>query len=231
MAEDTDYSKSASEKEITQEEPAEEIVEEVKETVTEEEVTPGEPGEETPEDSENPEEDQDYKKMFLDTKKAYTKAQMELAELKGKTAALEEVSSQRQVETEEDWLDKVDDDELRADPSNVKKLIKKIRAENIEVMRMRDAWLLEQIEKQSPELLVLKEQIAALKSDSDYEGFSDKQLAVVARKGSKAKPKKARGAPGGKRVSVAKEVDVRKSPLYQKMYGDEFKEQEKKNDN
>ena len=167
----------------------------------------------------------DTQKAFHTTRAELSKTKSELDKLSGKV----EVLTQREPTEQEtkDWLDsEFADEEIQANPAKSKEIIKRLRGEVGGVLKARDEWILghvkqliEKAKSSSPEL---DEAIQKLREDSDYEGFSDEQLSVIARK--TVKPSAARLPPsiGGRRnASVAEDSDITKHPLYKKIYGDE----------
>ena len=72
--------------------------------------------------------------------------------------------------------------------------------------------------KSNPEVIAMREKIAELKKDPDLQGFTDQQLAIMARK---SEPRaKYRGAPGGARAEQSREVDLTQTPLWKAIYSE-----------
>ena len=165
----------------------------------------------------------DYQKMFLDTKRELTKRAMENAELRGKLSGVQE-ATRPQPKAEVDWLEEVDWEAVKADPTLVKELIQKNRNEIVGVLQARDALFEQRLQTINPDVVAHRDKIAELKLDPEYAGFSDIQLAVIARKmptkeGEPA-PGKPQGSIGGGSRPAQKPEDIRKSPLYLQIYGE-----------
>lgn len=170
----------------------------------------------------------DFQKMFLDTKKAFTKSQMELANLKGQLEVLktQSVAHPETPKVDTDWLEDVDWEAVRADPSLVKDMVVNLRNEIADVLRARDSYMEAKLQSADPEIVTYRNKIAELRLDPDYQAFSDKQLAVLARKLSNstepAAPNKPKGSVGGGSRPVAGPTDIKDTPLFKKIYGEQF---------
>uniref|UniRef100_A0A6M3KSQ8 Uncharacterized protein n=1 Tax=viral metagenome TaxID=1070528 RepID=A0A6M3KSQ8_9ZZZZ len=187
-----------------------------------------EEGAEEEEASEEQEQIESLTKQLNDTKGAFAKSQEELHKLQGKLEAHTETGR----ETGPDWLDEVDASEAVAEPGKFTvDVIRKLRDEIAGVIIARDNFIKQQLEAGSAEHLLLKPVIDRLKADPDYAGFSLQQLAVIAKKekaaeGQREKPEN-RGKPGGGRAPRGRRaIDVKKSPLFRKIYGNQFDMQE-----
>ena len=190
-----------------------------------------ESGKETTGDEKEPKEaqkgsEEGLKKALTDTKRAYTKSQMELAELKGRLSAME---TKPPSEPQKDWMEDFGDDALRLNPELVKEMIRKHREEVVGVLRQRDQYWEGQLKNLDPDVLSMKDRIAELRQDPDYQQFTDKQLAIIARKTATAEPEeetvivRSPGSPAGGRGSASgagKETNIRQSSLYKKIYGE-----------
>jgi len=164
----------------------------------------------------------DYQKMFLDTKEAFTKASMEKAELMGRLKALEETQAAKPAEP--DWLEQIDTNALKEDPVAMRDALIKLRGEVANALRMRDDMYESRLKTLDPSIVAMKDKIAELKQDTDYQGFSDAQLAVIAKKGNKkSETHTPQGGVGGGRraaTSASSDDDVKQSPLFKAIYGD-----------
>lgn len=201
---------------------------------TSEETTPETPAEETAETQEGESTTEvkqpDYKKMLIDTKRAFTKASMEKAEMAGRLSALEEqiraMSSKETQENQKDWLEEVNFEELREDPNGLKKVIAMLRGDVANVLQARDNYFETRLKSVNPEINAFKDKIAEMKADPDFADFSDEQLVRLAKRET-AKPKQSKASPepasvgGGRRAaSTGGGTDIRKSSLYRQIYGD-----------
>jgi predicted nucleic acid-binding Zn-ribbon protein len=175
------------------------------------------------------------KKALKDTQASYTRSRQELAdtrreieELRRQLATVQATSEKR--EPTPDWIDELKPEDLAADPENQKQALKRLRDEMAGVLQYVVQQTDAKLKSQHPEMIALAEQIAELKKDRDYAGFSDDQLMVIAKKTKVEKPKEdedtldADGSPmlthrGG---SVRRSVDIKKSALFRKIYGDQF---------
>lgn len=151
-----------------------------------------------PEDQDSQTDDQKesatLEKRFKDTQAAFTRIaqekkalEKELAEVKGKVdavIAMRGVNEER--ETEPAPFSYLDDDEavgsLLDDPKNVRDAMKKVVSDVAKILDLRDRAILGELERRDPTTRELGSKIAELRKDPDYEGFSDRQLAVLAKK-------------------------------------------------
>jgi len=179
------------------------------------------------------------KKALKDTQASYTRSRQELAdtrreieELRRQLATVQATSEKR--EPTPDWIDELKPEDLAADPENQKQALKRLRDEMAGVLQYVVQQTDAKLKSQHPEVIALAEQIAELKKDRDYAGFSDDQLMVIAKKTKVEKPKEdedaldADGSPmlthrGG---SVRRSVDIKKSALFRKIYGNQFDKKE-----
>lgn len=168
--------------------------------------------------------DEGLKKALADTKRAYTKAAMELAELKGRMSAME---TKPTPVPEKDWLDEFEDDSLRLNPELAKEMIRKHRQDVVQLLEQRDRFWEGQLKNLDPDVLTMKDRIAELRQDPDYQAFTDKQLAIVAKKQKRSEvvdeepePVLSSGAPGAGRGSGGggHDVNIRETPLFKKIY-------------
>jgi len=159
----------------------------------------------------------DYEKMFNDTKQAFTKASMELAEMRGRVDVLTKVKE----EPVKDWIDDIEPGEEGGGDA-IKAGLKSLRSEIATVLTERDEAIMQALQDQNPEVARLKDKVDELAKDPAYAGFTKAQLAVVV--GSigttvKSKAVKARGKAGGERVAkVNAPEDVKNSPLFKAIY-------------
>ena len=101
-------------------------------------------------------------KQLADTKKAFHEARTELAYLKGKDDA--------RVTTAEpavDWLDEMADDDM-VDSKAVKDMIRRSREEFASVLKARDSYYTDQLERRDPERFALQEMINERKYDGPW---------------------------------------------------------------
>lgn len=158
------------------------------------------------------------------TKTATEKAELEksLAQLTGKVDALVSMSNKSETrEAAEDPFKFLDDEEevnnLLDDPKNVAKALKRTLAGIARVLEDRDRFVLGEIDRRDPTVREVREKVEELRKDSDYQGFSDKQLAVIVKKGLVKAPKADEeeddddgfrgGVGGGRKVAVARKRD------------------------
>lgn len=215
MPKEQDYLEGAPEDGTTPEGPEEEVVE----------------SEEVEEDGGEPKEP-DYEKMFLDTKRAYTESRVEAAQLRGRLEALENQLRAGQQEEEKDWLEELDDDELRDDPAKTKEAIRRAREEFATVLRQQHDYFMRQIQESNSEVKQYREKINELKSDEAFSGLTDEQaLAILKREESlQPKAKRAPTPPVSKRTPTSQsQKDPRKSDLFKKLYPEIAAEMEKNN--
>lgn len=164
-----------------------------------EEHKPDEGPESAKADKDSPEsEDQDptvLSKRLKDTQKKFTQIAQEKAELARQFAMLtgrvDEISRSREKKTEEvSPFAYLDDEktvgELLDDPKNVRDVLKRTLGVIADMVQTRDQALLgrmvQEIESRDPTIREVKAKIEELKQDPDYDGFSDRQLAVIAKK-------------------------------------------------
>lgn len=157
--------------------------------------------------------DQDPKiteKRLKDTQAALTKKAQENAELKSKfdqlNGKLEMLLQQQQAKTEKkeeepnefQFLDdEAEQQKLLDDPKNVATTFKRVLAGLGTTLQKRDAYLLGEVKKlvqsnTSDEGRIVSATVQKLRQDSDYQAFSDEQLAVLAKKQIAAKAAKAK---------------------------------------
>ena len=97
-----------------------------------------------------------------------------------------------------------------------------------EVLRERDAWMMEQVQSLNPERATFADQIAELKQDPAFASLPDNTLIAMAKRMApklQPKPRRAPAPPGGgQRVAGGSEgePDLRQNPLYQQIYGDRW---------
>lgn len=165
-------------------------------------------------------------KRLADTEAAIKERQREFHELSQKLAELKGQVSEMTRQNQPVVKDTLDDEglaaKLRDDPSAVIAIIKEREraqlAQVAGVLEARDRYWQEQIEKSNPEVIAMREKIAELKKDPDLQGFTDQQLAIMARK---SEPRaKYRGAPGGARAEQTREADLTQTDLYKKIYAE-----------
>ncbi len=165
-------------------------------------------------------------KMLRDAKAALTKKSMEAAEMQGRLKAVED-REQYSAESAEDWLDSYSDDDI-ADMSSMKDIIKKFRGEVVEAFGEFGRRTQAQMQAYDPEMRELQDEIEELRVDPDYQGFSDAQLKVIARKGRNLnQARKPRGSVGGKRAAKERSsYDPKKSALFKEIYPDFVEEED-----
>lgn len=137
--------------------------------------------------------DADQGKRVKDAQAALTKANQRAAESEKKLveleAKLDTVLKMRPPEQKPPpenplkWMDEPEFVEgLLDDPKNVQGALKRMVDFFGQTLEMRDRALFHEIETRDASVQSLRGKIAELKKDPDYEGFSDKQLATIARK-------------------------------------------------
>ena len=90
-----------------------------------------------------------------------------------------------------------------------------------DVLAERDKIISAHVDTLNPTTLKYQDQIAELRADDDYKGFSNEQLAVIAAKQANGEDvtKRAPGAPGGRRATVAKKsIPVTETAEFKLMY-------------
>lgn len=194
--------------------------------------TPAEGSAETEEGAVKTNKEPDYKKMLLDTKRAFTKTAMEKAELAGKLSAMEQqirsLAEEKSQKETPDWLQEVNFESLAQDPNAIKEVFNKLRGEVAGVLRARDEYYENRLRSVNPEILAYKDKIAEFKADPDYSDFTDEQLARLAKRevsksaSGKSAEVKVPGAVGKGRNSIpnGNGDDIRKSDLYKRIYGE-----------
>jgi len=181
--------------------------------------------------TENTDPTKGIKKALLDTKRALTQAQMQNAELKGKLGVLESTVSARQQQEEADYLEELEKDEDISDKE--RKLIgalRKMRSEVGTVLKQRDDYWEQQITEarrgSNVELSKYQDQIRELRSEPEFDGWTDEQLLIVAkREASKHGDNSARSPIAGtsRRSGQSQKASprdaMRNNPLFQEVYG------------
>jgi len=189
-----------------------------------------EEGQEAVEGEEKPSEVEVLEKRFKDAQAKITELATANAELTGKVSVL----AQPEPEVAEDpWAD-IDEEEAVANPMILVDRAKKANAmltrDIVGVLREFRAEFGGMIEKNNPERLAMKTVIDELKQDPEFAGLDDGVLLKIAKRNARVTPVKevvkASGAPGGgsriTETSTTETGDVRKSSLYQEIYGDKF---------
>jgi hypothetical protein len=129
----------------------------------------------------------------------FTRLSQQYSELKGKMDAVMQMTTSmgkpKEVE-QKDWMEDFTEDALVENPALALKAIRKQREEFVSVLRDRDAWMMDQIEKArgsdiDPEL---KTVVDGLKADPDFADLPVAKLVAMAKKMS---PKKAVMEPRG----------------------------------
>lgn len=161
-------------------------------------------------------------KRFKDTQRKLTEVATEKAQLAERLARLEGRLDERlgNDKTEEpDPFSFLNDEdaELLDDPKNVRNLIKKTVGALAGVLGVRDQALYSRVaaelEKRDPTVREMRDKIEELREDGDYAEFSDRQLAVIAKKqlGRKKDDEEDddgfRGSVGGGRKTATKKRD------------------------
>jgi hypothetical protein len=165
-------------------------------------------------------------KRLKDTQAAYTRSQMELAELRGRLSALEAPVTKR--EDVKDWIDDYQVDDLEFGPKDTKEMLKRLRSEVAQAIEARDQFFLNKVENANPEVHELRDEIDRLRQDPDLAKFDDKVLVVLAKKNKASRERREaseRGpsAPGGRRTGTqGKAEDIRDNPLFRKIYENRF---------
>lgn len=166
----------------------------------------------------------DTQKAFHSTREELSKTTRELDKLSGKVEVLANQKAPTEAEIK-DWLEEFSDEDIQANPAKNKEIIKKLRGELGGVFKARDEWLMSQVKTMIDKSRSMQdidvEAIEKLKADPDYEGFSEEQLAVIAKKTAKPAQKLPPSIGGRRQGSSAEVSDITKHPLYQKIYGDE----------
>jgi hypothetical protein len=149
-------------------------------------------------------------KRLKDTQRALTQKSQELAEIKERMARIEghiEASRpERQAPQGERLFSFFDDETVKQtlldDPENIVKLVKSSVTDVIKMLKARDEAFSSMVRKQSPEMLAVRDKVAELAKDPDYQDFSEEQLAVIARKMTKSTGNTPRPGPGSRRASA-----------------------------
>ena len=173
----------------------------------------------------------DWEKRYRDLEAAFTKGQQELAPLRETVAELKGRVFANPVETrrDPDFLDRLRDpktkEDILSDPGLAVDLVEEGLKYMAGIIRSRDdvyeGRLSEMTLSASPE----KDQIEELRKDERFANLPISVLRAIIEKQSEGKPEspvRPRGSLNGGRRAVAgePETDVRKSPLYGKIYGD-----------
>ena len=182
-------------------------------------------------------------KRVRDAQAALTKKSQEAAQLKSEVDTLKGqvetlIKMGRQPETPQPPQRKniLEDEErlttLLDDPKNVAMLLEEQKREILETLVLRDRAFYEELDKRDPSVRQLKGKIEELKKDPDFDGFSEMQLAVLAKKQigtSREEPEEIddgfRGSPaGGRRVEAKSktETDRETESWMRKLYGNRF---------
>jgi hypothetical protein len=190
---------------------------------------------ETQDENETDGEETGVKKALKDTKVAYTQSRQELADAKREIDELRRQFADMRATTAKpeptpDWLDELKPEELAADPGVQKQALKRLRDEMAGVLQYVVQQTDAKLKSQHPEVIALAEQIAELKKDRDYAGFSDEQLMVIAKKTKVEKEPEVVDETGGESTAMfthrggknVRKVDIKKSPMFRRIYGDQF---------
>lgn len=203
--------------------------------------------------------DQDPKiteKRLKDTQAALTKKNQELSDFKSKFDSLNgklELLLQQQQQKDKpadekgefDFLDNEDEQKaLLDDPKNVALALKKVLAGLGKTLEKRDAFMLGEVKKMvsantSDEGRAVSQVVSKLRQDADYQGFSDEQLAVMAKKqiAAKAKSKTTdnfKGSAGsrngyrGGNVPADDDVEAESERIFKMLYPKGFKDSKDK---
>lgn len=186
-------------------------------------------------------------KRVKDAQAALTRANQEKAELKKRLelldAKLDGVLHATQKPKDEPnpfgWIDDEKElEEVYSDPKNLAKREKRMLQTLVQVLETRDSalteMLLSEVKKVDPTRRELAEKVAELREDPDYEGFSEDQLVVLARKAAKSERKETveenvqrdnfRGSAGGSRrvyVPKPKKPSEEEERMYKRLIGEE----------
>lgn len=175
-------------------------------------------------------------KRFKDSQAHISKIQNENKELRSRldqlTGRFEQLGKQEPREPEKLWIDEIDDEAIRDDPSQVKAILKRQRQEFAELLELRDRAIAEHMKGYDPERRSMADKIAKLKEDPELKDLSDDALLVIAKKFAKdeidedEQVVRSHGAPiGAKRNTVARKEESREdklkkfSPYFDRMYG------------
>lgn len=178
-------------------------------------------------------------KRLADTEAALKERQREfhevsrqLAELRGQTSVL--MQQQAGGVKQQDVLD----DEklvtaLRDDPSKILETLKaeriRMQQQVVQLLESRDQYWKGELLKVDPEVAAMRNQIAELRKDPDFEDFSDAQLARLAKKNVVKPNREYRGAPGGMRPQQSgSSKDITEDPMFKMIYPDYVKPTGKK---
>jgi hypothetical protein len=168
------------------------------------------------------------KKRFRDTQRKLHEVSTERAQLLGKLEGVT-LRDGKPNESPTNPFDGMDESEVIANPNLIVERAKTAHASLVselgQVLRTMQEELRKEIRQQNPERLELKELIDELREDPDLADLDDEVLIRLARR-EKRSPQRVRTLAGGARRGSSG-GDVRKSGLFQAIYGDRFAEETK----
>jgi len=160
-------------------------------------------------------------KRLKDTQKALHEKAEELARLKGQV----DVLTKTETPPAKEYLDDIDEDSIRNDPSLAIGAIRHLRDEVVDVLRSRDAHYASELKKSrvADKISEYSEEVAELRQDPDFAGLDDSVLLAIAQKQTPKSVTRSSGGLRGKPARVKKsEPDIKQSGLFKQIYGDQF---------
>lgn len=193
------------------------------------------------------------KKRLKDTQAAFTRKSQENSELKNRMSALEGklegviATQHKPAEPKpENPFSFLDDEKqvetLLEDPKNVANAFKRVLGTLPDIFERRDKVLISEMKKMfgsvaTDEGREVAAKVARMRQDSDYEAFSDEQLATLVKKSMKAQAAKkdkfrggVGGSGGGARADDGSddELEASANDYFKRLYGNSLDEPKKK---